>query len=109
MTEQKEEEKICFLCGRKIEKKKGMSRVVYESSLARGAHIDCIKTRDSILKKHHATGIDFLASVADGMFQLFPELAETKSMKEFKKRVDQANSELEKAFPYVKKKEENRR
>ena len=100
-----EEKKICGLCGNEITKGKGMNQKAYLYALQQGAHISCLRIHKGILSKHRISPNDYLNAVIEGMFLLFPELDETKNMREYRSRMRKAEEEIEKAFPHLKKKE----
>lgn len=100
------EKRICNLCGKELIRTKGQNQKAHEYELQRGAHVNCLRTHEGILRKYHISSNDYLNAVVEGVFLLFPELAETKSMKEYNTRMRKAKEEIEKAFPYIKKMEE---
>lgn len=105
------EKKICTLCGNEITKGKGMNQKAYLYALQRGAHISCLRIHEGIMRKNRISSDDYLNAVVEGLFLLFPELEETKSMKEYKSRERKAIEEIEEKFPYLKeiKKEEEKK
>ena len=102
------EKKACALCGKSIEHTKGKPKKAYEYELQAGAHIQCQRTHKAILEKHRISPNDYLNAVIDGMFLLFPELAETRTMVDYKSRMRKAEEEIEAAFPNLKKKKEEK-
>jgi len=103
------EKRICNLCGNELTRKKGQNQKAHEYELQRGAHVVCLRTHEGITRKYRISSNDYLSAVIDGLFQLFPDMEETKSLKEFKSRERKAKEEIEKQFPYlkeIKKKEE---
>ena len=99
------EKKNCKLCGREIKKEKGMNQKAYEYALKQETHISCLRIHDGIMRKHRISSNDFLDAVMDGLFLLFPEIEETKSMKNYNSRVQEAKEEIEEVFPYLKEEE----
>jgi len=97
-----DEEKICYWCGEGIKKRKGQSIKAHTYELQHGAHIDCLRIHEGILRKYRISSNDYLKAIVDGLFQLFPEIKETKSVKEYNSRARKAKEEMEKAFPYIK-------
>jgi len=96
---------ICRLCGNELKRKKGENQKAHIYELQQGAHVVCLRAHENILRKHHISPNDFLNAVIEGMFLLFPELDETKSMRGYKDRMRKAEEEIENAFPYLKRKE----
>ena len=98
-----DEKRICSLCGNEIVKGKGMNQKAYLYALQRGGHISCLRIHEGIMRKYRISGNEYLNAVVDGLFQLFPEIEETKSLKGYKSRERKAKEEIEKQFPYLKK------
>lgn len=94
--------KICYLCGVGIRKEKGMSQKAYEAELQLGRHINCAKKQQTILSKHQISTGHYMEALIVGLYQLFPEINDTKSIKEYSKRLKEAKEELESVFPYLK-------
>jgi len=64
------------------------------------------------MRKYRISSNDYLNAVVDGIFLLFPDMEETKSLKEYRSRERKAKEEIEKQFPYlkeIKKKEEEKK
>lgn len=102
-------ENVCSLCGMGLKKTKGMNRDGYEYSLQKRAHITCLRKQKSILQKYHVSGDDYLHAVVNGLFELFPELNETKEIREYNSQLKKMKEEREKEFPYLKEvKEKNK-
>jgi hypothetical protein len=101
------ETKICFLCGEKIKKEKGMSQRKYEKELQLGRHINCAKIQQTILSKHRISTGHYMEALIAGLYQLLPELNDTKGMKEYSKRLNEAKEEMESAFPHLKEKKKD--
>jgi len=102
------EKRICHLCGNEITKGKGMNQKAYVYALQRGAHISCLGIHEGIMRKYRISSNDYLNAVVDGLFLLFPELEETKSMKDYNSRSRKAKEEIEEKFPYLKEMEEKK-
>ena len=103
------EKRICHLCGKEITKGKGMNQKAYLYALQRGAHISCLQIQEGIMKKYRISSNEYLNAIIDGLFQLFPDMEETKSLKDYNSRERKAKEEIEEKFPYLKeveKKEE---
>ena len=106
------EKRICHLCGNEITKGKGMNQKAYLYVLQRGAHISCLRIHEGIMRKYRISSNEYLNAVVDGLFLLFPELEETKSVKDYNSRARKAKEEIEEKFPYLKeneKKEEDKK
>ena len=103
------EKKVCGICGNDIEHTKGQPRKAYEYELQAGAHIQCQRMHKAIQEKHRISPNDYLNAVIEGMFLLFPELDETKSVRGYKDRMRKAEEEIGVAFPHLKKKEEEKK
>lgn len=97
-----DEKRICPLCGNEITKGKGMNQKAYLYALQRGAHISCLRIHEGIMRKYHISSNDYLNAVVDGLFQLFPDMEETKSIKDYNSRAKKAKEEIEEKFPYLK-------
>ena len=104
-----DEKRICTLCGNEIVRGKGMNQKAYQYALQRGAHISCLRTHEGIMRKYRISSNDYLNAVLSGLFLLFPDLEETKSMREYKSRERKAKEEIEENFPYLKKKKEEKK
>lgn len=96
---------ICHLCGKELKRKKGENQKAHVYELQRGAHVVCLRAHENILRKHRISPNDYLNAVIEGMFLLFPEIDETKSMRDYQSRMRKAEEEIGKAFPHLKKKE----
>jgi hypothetical protein len=96
---------ICKLCGKELKRKKGENQKAHVYELQRGAHVVCLIAHENILRKYHISQNDYLNAVIEGMFLLFPELGETKTMRDYQSRMRKAEEEIEAAFPHLKKKE----
>lgn len=105
----KEEKKLCSLCGKEIVRTKGANKKAFAYELQRGAHISCIKKHENILRKHSISPNEYLSAVIEGMFLLFPELDETKSVQNYKSRMRKVEEEIEKVFPFLKEKREEKK
>ena len=105
----KPEEKVCGLCGDELRRKKGENQKAYVYELQRGAHRKCIEIHEGILRKHRISPNDYLNAFIEGMFLLSPELAETRTMKDYHTRMRKAEDEIGIAFPHLKKKEEEKK
>ena len=103
------EKKVCGLCGGNIEHTKGQPKKAYEYELQQGAHVVCLREHQTILNKHHISPNDYLNAVIEGMFLLFPELDETKSVRGYRSRMRKAEEEIVTAFPHLKKNEEEKK
>ena len=103
------EKKVCGLCGKELKKKKGENQKAYVYELQQGAHVVCLRAHENILRKYHISQNDYLNAVIEGMFLLFPELAETRTMKDYQSRMRKAEEEIRVAFPNLKKKEEEKK
>ena len=96
------EKRICGLCGKELTRTKGQNQKAHEYELQRGAHVVCLRIHEGIMRKYRISSIDYLNAVLDGLFLLFPELEETKSLKQYKSRERKAKEEIEENFPYLK-------
>ena len=106
------EKRICGLCGKELTRTKGQNKKAHEYELQRGAHVVCLRAHEGVMRKYRISSNDYLNAVVDGLFLLFPELEETKSLKEYKSRERKAKEEIEENFPYlkeIKKKEEEKK
>lgn len=99
------EKKACALCGKSIERTKGQPKKAFEYEIQTGAHIQCQRTHKAILESNRISPNDYLNAVIEGMFLLFPELAETRTMVDYHSRMRKAEEEIGVAFPHLKKKE----
>ena len=104
----KEEKKFCGLCGEKIVHTKGQPKNAYKHELQSGAHVSCQRVYQGILEKHHISQNEYIGAVINGLFELFPEMDETKAMKEYNDHRKKAEEEIETIFPHLKKKEEKK-
>lgn len=104
-----EKRKVCGLCGKELKKKKGENQKAYVYELQRGAHVVCLRAHENIMRKYHISQNDYLTAVIDGLFLLFPEMEETRTMKDYKSRMRKAEEEIGKAFPHLKKKEREKK
>jgi hypothetical protein len=93
--------KICYLCGAEIKKEKGVNQKAYEVELELGRHTTCAREQQAILDKHQISPWLYIQAIIAGLFQLFPELEETKSVKEYSKRLRDAKEELKSVFPHL--------
>ena len=100
-----DEKRICHLCGNEITKGKGMNQKAYLYALQQGAHISCLRVHEGIMRKYRISSNDYLNAVVDGLFQLFPEIKETRTVKDYNSRAKKAKEEIEEKFPYLKDKE----
>ena len=100
---------ICRLCGCELKRKKGENQKAHAYELQHGAHVVCLREQETILRKHRISPNDYLSAVIEGMFLLFPELDETKNMREYRSRMRKAEEEMGKAFPHLKKKGEEKK
>ena len=89
------EKRICHLCGKEITKGKGMNQKAY--------------LQEGIMRKYRISSNEYLNAVLDGLFLLFPDLEETKSLKEYKSRERKAKEEIEEKFPYLKELKEKKK
>lgn len=80
-----------------------MNQKAYLYALQRGAHINCIQTHEAIMRKYRISSNEYMNAVVDGLFQLFPELEETKSLKDYNSRLRKAKEEIEEKFPHLEK------
>lgn len=96
------EEKICALCRQRIKKLKGQSEKFHQLELMNNVHKNCLDIRTSILMKYRIDGMNYIAAIVVGLFELFPELKDTESLKDYKNREEEAKLELEKIFPNLK-------
>lgn len=106
------EKRMCGLCGKELTRTKGQNQKAHEYELQRGAHVVCLRIHEGIMRKYRISSNDYLNAVVDGLFQLSPELEETKSLMEYKSRERKAKEEIEENFPYlkeIKKKEEEKK
>ena len=103
------EKRICGLCGEELTRKKGQNKKAHEYELQRGAHVVCLRTHEGIMRKYRISSNDYLNAVLSGLFLLFPELEETKSMMEYKTRERKAKEEIEENFPYLKELKEKKK
>ena len=99
------EKKICEICGMQISHTKGQPKNAYKYEMQNGVHIACQRTHNEILEKYHLSQDAYASAVFEGLFELFPELEESKSMKGFNSRKKKAEAEIESNFPYLKKEE----
>ena len=104
-----EKKKVCGLCGKELKKKKGENQKAHVYELQRGAHVVCLRAHENILRKHRISQNDYLNAVIEGMFLLFPELEETRTMKDYQSRMRKAEEEIGIVFPNLKKKEEEKK
>ena len=98
------EKRTCNLCGRELTRTKGQNQKAHEYELQRGAHVVCLRAHEGIMRKHRISRNDYLNAVVDGLFLLFPELEETKAVKDYNSRSRKAKEEIEEKFPYLKEK-----
>lgn len=103
-----DEKRICHLCGNEITKGKGMNQKAYLHALQRGVHISCLRIYEGIMRKYRISSNDYLNAVVDGLFQLFPEIKETKTVKDYNSRAKKAKEEIEEKFPYLKENEKKK-
>ena len=104
-----DEKRTCHLCGNEITKGKGMNQKAYLYALQQGAHISCLRIHEGIMRKHRISSNDYLNAVVDGLFLLFPEIEETRTVKDYNSRSRKAKEEIEEKFPYLKEKEEEKK
>jgi len=98
----KEIEKICRLCGRNIEKVKGVSQKVFEQELREGVHQKCLFIYRIIMQEHKISDREYLNALSEALLHRFPSLKREPSLVEYDKRVKSATEAVYKAFPYVK-------
>ena len=103
-----QEKKVCGLCEKPIVHTKGQPKNAFKYELQNGVHVQCQRTYEGILEKHQLSQNAYMNAVFEGLFELFPELSETKSMKDFESRKKKAEKEIEKAFPNLKKMEKKK-
>lgn len=99
------ENRICALCKLPITHKKGQARSAYKFELQNDVHVQCQRVHNEILEKYHLSQNAYASAVFDGLFELFPELRETKAVNDFESRKKKAEEEIENNFPYLKKEE----
>jgi len=105
----KKDKRICLLCGEELRKTKGMSQDAYRYELEKRAHIKCLREQKAIMQKHHISGDGYLHAVVDGLFELFPELSDTKALKQYNSRINKLKEEMDEKFPYLKEVKEKMR
>lgn len=98
----KKDKRICLLCGEELRKTKGMSQDAYMYELEKGAHSKCLREQKAILQKYHISGDDYLHAVVNGLFELFPELSDTKALRNYEALMKKMKEEMEEKFPYLK-------
>lgn len=104
----KTEKKVCELCGENLTHKKGQPKNAYKYEIRNGVHIACQRIHEGILEKYQLSQNAYTNAVFEGLFGLFPELRETKAVKDFESRKKKAEKEIEKAFPNLKKMEKKK-
>ena len=97
-----DKKRICALCGNELKRTKGQNKKAHEYEVQHGAHVFCLRTHEAIMRTYRISGNDYLKAVVDGLFLLFPELEETKSVKDYNSRAKKAKEEIEEKFPYLK-------
>ena len=103
------EKRICTLCGKEIVRGKGMNKKAHLYELQHSAHISCLRIQERILRKYKISSNDYLNALVEALFQLLPELEETKALKDYNSRARKAKEEIEKAFPHIKELEKRER
>lgn len=102
------EKRICGLCGENITHTKGQPKNAYKYEIQNGVHIACQRIHNGILEKHQLSQNAYANAVFEGLFELFPEMSETKAVNDFESRKKKAEKEIEAAFPNLKKKGERK-
>lgn len=97
----KKDKRICLLCGGEVKKIKGMSQDAYRYELEKGAHIKCLREQKAIMQKYHISGDDYLRAVVNGLFELLPELSDTKALKQYNSQIKKMKEEMDEKFPYL--------
>lgn len=105
----KKDKRICLLCGGELRKTKGMSQDAYKYELEKGAHIKCLREQQAISQKHHISKENYLFAVVNGLFELFPEVGDTKALKQYNSRIKKMNEEIDEKFPYLKELKEKKK
>ena len=99
-----QEKKVCGLCGENLTHTKGQPKNAYKYEMQNSVHIACQRIHEGILEKYQLSQNAYANAVFEGLFELFPKLSESKSMKDFESRKKKAEEEIESAFPNLKKK-----
>lgn len=100
------EKRICALCEKPITHTKGQAKHAFKYEIENGVHVQCQRTHEGILKKYRLSQSEYMSAVFEGLFEVSPELRETKAVKDFESRKKKAEKEIEKAFLNLKKKVE---
>lgn len=100
---------VCGLCGEEVKHTKGEPKKAYEYELRTGAHIRCQKIHKEILEKHRLSPNEYAGAIITGMLELFPEIRETKSVKDYDERKKKAEEEIGNAFTYLKERDEEKK
>ena len=65
------------------------------------AHVTCTREYEAITQQYQVSDHEYLAAIADGLLLLFPELKETKSMKQYYEQVEKLEITLKEKFPLL--------
>lgn len=94
---------FCGLCGQPIpEPPKGFPKNRLTKEQQERVHATCKETYVAIRAKYNLNQFSVYEAYRNGMLELFPELAETKPVKEYREKIAAENADLYEAFPFLK-------
>ena len=98
---------MCTLCGEPIERPgKGYRAGALTREQQERVHSPCKDVYSQICSKYTCDVAHNFAAIRDGLYELFPELKETKAVKAYHAQVAALNNEIYAAFPNLKRQQE---
>ena len=102
MTAEEETQAICGLCGNPILRPKGLRKGAVTREGAERVHAACKDTLTSIRREYPMVNdIGNLMAFKAGLIELFPELEQTKPVKEYRAKVAECNAKIYETFPFL--------
>ena len=103
---EKKIEIICTLCGEPIIRPKGYRADAFTREQQERVHSACKNVYSQICSKYTCDVAHNFAAIRDGLYELFPELKQTKAVKAYHAQVAALNAEIYAAFPNLKRQQE---
>ena len=98
---------MCTLCGEPIERPgKGYRAGALTREQQERVHSPCKDVYSQICSKYTCDVAHNFAAIRDGLYELFPELKQTKEVKAYHAQVAALNNEIYAAFPNLKRQQE---
>lgn len=94
---------LCGLCGEPIpEPPKGFPKNRLTQEQQEGVHKGCKMKYRIIQQKFNLGPFSIFEAYREGLTELFPEITETKAVKDYNAKIANQENELAEAFPYLK-------